>query len=145
MQGVSGWQIFEFYLVQPEEFSRKILFMLSRIICPCWYLKLTRGKFYGKKCLSYAVQGVSVNEGIWNYLTCPESAKKYVKPESCKFPFAGPAKFAFDLLVRFYLMQIFTCLYDIYIVNSWTFPLVRTSCGTTWAIRTINSAAPDLG
>ena len=54
----------------------------------------------------------------------------------------GPAKSDFDLLVRFYLKQYFTCPFDIYKVNSWKFPLVRTGYGTTWAIRTIDFAAP---
>jgi hypothetical protein len=41
---------------------------------------------------------------------------------------SGPAKSDFDLLVRFYLKH---------------FSLVRTGCGTTWAIRTIDFAGPE--
>ena len=63
---------------------------------------------------------------------------------SVHLPFAGPAKSDFDLLVRFLPDIFFTCPYDIYIENSLKFPLVRTGCGTTWAIRTIDFAAPDL-
>ena len=48
----------------------------------------------------------------------------------------------FDLLVRFYQLQFSTCPYDNYIVNSGHISLVRTDCGTTWAIRTIEFATP---
>ena len=37
---------------------------------------------------------------------------------SLYYTVTGPAKSDFDLLVRFYLKQYFTCPYDIYIVNS---------------------------
>ena len=53
----------------------------------------------------------------------------------------GPAKSDFDLIVCFFTWSIFFYLsYDIYLVNSWKFPLVHTGCGTTWAIQTINFA-----
>ena len=73
---------------------------------------------------------------VWTFITWKLGQEK-------KFAcFPGPAKSDFDLLVRFLPEVFITCPYDIYIVNSWKFPLVRTSCGTTWAIRTIDFAAP---
>ena len=56
--------------------------------------------------------------------------------------YTGTAKSVFDLLVCFLPEVFFTCPHDIYLVNSWKFPLVCTGCGTTWAIRTIDFAAP---
>ena len=55
---------------------------------------------------------------------------------------SGVAKYDLDLLVRFFKIIFCTCPYDIYIVNPYKISLVRTSSGTSWAIRTMDFATP---